>query len=148
MEVVLRTATYWDKALNPGDTANVPDEIGERWIAAGLAARPGSPEADQAAKDRPDYDSKKKAELVDLARDRGIEGYSEMTKAELVTALEAPAINEPAPADQQTGTVADVPPEARTTGTAGAAGGGGTPAPGTPGTGTGGGGTAPAGGTR
>jgi hypothetical protein len=42
----------------------------------------------QAAAGGSDYESKTKDELVDMARDAEIEGYSSMNKAELVAALE------------------------------------------------------------
>ena len=43
MKVKMLAATHWDgKRLNPGDTTDVADAVGERWAKAGIAERQAS----------------------------------------------------------------------------------------------------------
>lgn len=56
MKITMLSPTYWDgKRLKPGDTVEMPEGIGARWVKAGIAADgspapPGEPKKKTSAK--------------------------------------------------------------------------------------------------
>lgn len=93
-KVILKTSTFYGKPYKEGDVAEVPDRVASRWVAGGLAeyAEPQevtNPETKETETVTVNYDSYKAAELQQIAKDREIEGYDSMKKAELVDALKA-----------------------------------------------------------
>lgn len=73
---------YQGRQLKPGDEVQVDQATADRWEAAGLTGD-GVRTEEQALED------KKVAELKRMAKDAGIEGYSDMDKATLVRELTA-----------------------------------------------------------
>lgn len=87
-KVILLVSTHYGSPYNKGDIVDVPDRVSDRWVTNGIAqlleTEEGTP-----ARNVVNYDRDFKAvELQQIAKEREIDGWDSMKKAELVTALE------------------------------------------------------------
>lgn len=91
VKVVMKVSTHYGAPYHKGDEVDVPDRIASRWIANGIASyadaeQPGAEAAPAAQVINYERDFKA-AELQEIAKARGLEGWDSMKKAELAQAL-------------------------------------------------------------
>lgn len=87
-KVILLVSTHYGSPYNKGDIVDVPDRVSDRWVKNGIAQLLESEEGTP-ARDVVNYDRDFKAvELQQIAKEREIDGWDSMKKAELVTALQ------------------------------------------------------------
>lgn len=91
VKVIMKVSTHYGAPHKKGDEVDVPDRVASRWVANGIAsyADASQPEAEAApAAQVINYERDfKAAELQQIAKDRGLEGWDSMKKAELAKAL-------------------------------------------------------------
>lgn len=91
VKVIMKTGTYYGAPYKKGDEVDVPDRVASRWIANGIAAYADKDQPEAAAAPAAqviNYERDfKAAELQEMAKDRGVEGWDSMKKAELAKAL-------------------------------------------------------------
>lgn len=91
VKVIMKVSTHYGAPHHMGDEVDVPDRVASRWVANGIAsyASAEQPEAEAApAAQVINYERDfKAAELQEIAKERGLEGWDSMKKAELAKAL-------------------------------------------------------------
>ena len=91
VKVVMLVSTHYSIPRKKGDEVDVPERIAGRWVANGIATyadkeQPGAEAAPAANIVNYERDFKA-AELQEMAKSRGIEGWDTMKKKELAQSL-------------------------------------------------------------
>ena len=91
VKVIMLVSTHYSVPRKKGDEVEVPERIAGRWVANGIATyadkeQPGAEAAPAANIVNYERDFKA-AELQEMAKSRGIEGWETMKKKELAQAL-------------------------------------------------------------
>lgn len=91
VKVVMLVSTHYSTPKQKGDIVEVPERIAGRWVANGIATyadneQPGAEAAPAANVVNYERDFKA-AELQEMAKERGLEGWENMKKKELAQAL-------------------------------------------------------------
>lgn len=91
VKVVMLVSTHYSLPRKKGDIVEVPERVASRWVANGIATyadteQPGAEAAPAANIVNYERDFKA-AELQEMAKSRGLEGWDSMKKKELAQAL-------------------------------------------------------------
>lgn len=91
VKVVMLVSTHYSTPKKKGDIVEVPERVADRWVANGIATyadqeQPGAEAAPAANIVNYERDFKA-AELQEMAKARGLEGWDTMKKKELAQAL-------------------------------------------------------------